>query len=226
MNVSLDRMRYWVRKELTGVESQAIGDDEIDELLNFSLWNIESEFPFRTKERCVHVDTVIGQAEYDLSAIIRLDAITSIAVIDSEGRRRKLSRTSRDWIDSNANFEEDEGFPTKYLRENNKITLFPVPTGEWEMVLHFRQSVASLAEGQVETTGLPRNWDEIVISGAVWRGLKAQNRYEEMNIAMGVTGRLINMATPVEEKEERDSRFARVQVIHEFPDDPSSYPEY
>ena len=226
MSVSLDRMRYWVRKELTGNESQAMGDDDIDELLNFSLWNIEAEFPFRTKERCVHVDTVDGQAEYDLSSIIRLDAITSIALIDDNGRRHKLSRITRDWIDSNANFEADKGFPSRYLRENNKLTLYPTPNGVWKMALHFRQSVASLIEGEVVTTGLPRNWDEIVISGAVWRGLKAQNRYEEMNIAMGVTGRLINMATPVEAKEERDSRFARIQVIHEFPEEPFTSPEY
>lgn len=218
--VELERMIYWVRKEITGTASQEINDEDVVDLLNFSLWNIEAEFDFKTREQLRYTTLVEGQSQYDISGIERFDAITSLAVIAQQGARHKLSRTTRDWLDSNANFERDRGFPTRYIREADTLTLHPVPSQELELELHFRQGVESLTKSSVTVTGLPRNWDEIVIAGAVWRGLKAHGApLERIQTAVQTTSILIRSAKSVEEKETKDARWARLNVIWDHPED-------
>lgn len=220
MSLSLDRMIYWLRMELGVLDSEELGEDDAIDLLNMALWNVEGNFDFRTRERCAKTTLVIGQYQYDLSGVTRLDAIASISIIDADGQRHKLTRASRHWLDANANFEDDEGLPVRYLRERDLLTIHPKPDEALDLEINFRQGVADLVENGTAGTGLPRNWDEIIISGAVWRGWKTLKRdYEKAKEAATVTGALINMTRSVAAKEESDSRYARVNVIWEFPEE-------
>ena len=220
MSLTLDRMIFWFRKELGILGGQEVDDTDIVELLNMALWNVESNFKFHTRERCATTATVADQYLYDVSTITRLDSITSIAVVDDDGQRHKLSRTTRHWLDANANFSEDSGLPTRYLRERDILTLHPVPDDDYTLTVNHRRGVESLLQGTVEGTGLPRNWDEIVLSGAIWRGWKLiKGDYEKAKDAANVTGALITMSKSVEDKETVDSRFARLNVIWEFPEE-------
>lgn len=217
MSLSLERMRALVRKGLGGLDSNDIDNDDVDELLNISLWEMESKFPFRSMQSNFLESLVIDQYIYSIATIERLDAIESVAVIDDEtGKRTKLARMTRDWFD--ANFTEEEvGTPLRYMRENNCIYVYPIPDEVLDIEIHARQGVESLAEGTAESTTLPRNWDEIVVSGAIWRGHFFNEDYNLARQAKNFQVGLIHSAVPTEAKEEKDSRYAGLNVLTEWP---------
>lgn len=217
MSLTLTRMRELVRKGLGNLSTDNLSDDEVDEYLNMSLWALEDKYPFRTREKNTNTNLVIGQYIYDLSGITRLDAIESVAVAEDPEKRRKLARIDRNWWD--ANFElTNRGTPERYFRENNCIYVYPVPDEVLPLEIKHRQGVASLAASNT-TTGLPRSWDEIVVQGAIYRGHYYNEDYDQAQKALNFQIGLIKNAVPVEAKEEADSRYARVQVLTEWPDD-------
>lgn len=218
MSLSLERMRYRVREGLGGLSESDMDDTDVDELLNLSLWEIEDKFSFTTKRKRVETLLVVDQYIYDVTGIIRLDAIHSIAVIDSNGNRKKLARMTRDWLDENFQSEE-KGTPERYLREGCTLTVYPIPDEALDLEISVQQGVASLAEGTVEATGLPRNWDEIVVQGAIWRGHYFKEDYNLAQQAVNFQLGLIRNAVPVDVKEERDSRYAGLDVLTEWPVD-------
>jgi hypothetical protein len=107
------------------------------------------------------------------------------------------------------------------MREGNNLILYPTPdsdTGGLNLRISFKQGIASIAADSTGS-GLPRNWDEIVVAGAAWRGHKAKGDYNIAQQAANFQIGLIRSAVPVEAKEERDSRYARLNVIWEWPEE-------
>jgi hypothetical protein len=64
MSLPLDRMRALLRKGLGGLDEQDLPDTEADELLNMSLWELESRFDFKEKECLIQTPIVGGTYEY------------------------------------------------------------------------------------------------------------------------------------------------------------------
>lgn len=218
--ITLTRFRYQIRKEV-GRDSDDYPDDDVDEHINYALWELEDKFPFEVKETLFTTSLVEGQSEYSLSGLTTLDYLYSVATVNDEGVREKLARMTRDWFDNNVDQDDDEGWPQRYLRENKTLTIWPPPDSEADgenLELALRTSVASLAAG-ADTTGLPRNWDEILLHGAIWRAWKSFGDYAQAQQAYNFQIGLIRNATPTEAKEERDSRYARLDVIWEFPEE-------
>ncbi len=218
MTLTLDRMIALTRKGLGGLDSDDLSDVETIEYLNLALWDIEDKFPFKAKETEMRFPLVSTQFEYTLPAT--LDAISSLALLDSEGQRHKLERKSRAWMDENIDESGGNGTPTFYLREDTTLILYPIPDAILTMILTLKVSIESLLAGAVDETGLPRNWDILVVQGAVVFGHFFAGDYNESRQAAnfqitGVRSAVLNLA----KEEKADSRYARLNVIWDDPAD-------
>ena len=217
MSLSLDRMIALVRSGLGNLDEDDLDLEEVTEFLNMGLWELEDKFPFRAKESEMRFPLVEDQYEYTLPET--LDAISSLAVRDSEAQRHKLTRSSRAWFDENMDEDADGATPERYLREDTTLILWPIPNEILTMILTSKVSVRSLADGEVEATGLPRNWDELVVEGAIVRGHFYAGDYNEARMAANFQITKVRAAVLSLAKEEKaDSRYARLNVICDEPE--------
>lgn len=223
MSLSIERLRTLLRRGLGGVDDVDLPDAEADELLNLSLWSIEDTYPFRAKETTYSTELVEGQRVYSLLNLSRLDALQSIVVIDAENRRKKLSRATRSWFDENGTDNPDaRGMPSRYFRERISLYLDPIPSASevgYILEVAAKESVESVSSSGDSATGLPRNWDEIVLYGAIYRGRLLNSDHQEADRVLNIQLGLIRASVPTEAKEETDSRYARLDVLTEAPED-------
>jgi hypothetical protein len=216
MSLTLGDLRRLLRKSVGGLDSNDVSDAECDELLNISLWSIEDQFPFELKETVYSTPLVEGQAIYNLSGISKLDALYSIAVVDDDGDRIRLNRMTRTVYDETHSDEDAaQGFPAHYFREGAALYVEPTPSNEedgFTLELAVKESIDSLASGSQEATGLPRNWDEIVLQGAIGRFHNINQDYDLRDKAINYQLSLIRAIPTTEAKEETDSHHAGLQV--------------
>jgi hypothetical protein len=218
MSLTLARMRLLVRTGLAKLDDDAFTNVDIDELLNLSLWDIESRFPFESKETVYETVLVEDQFEYpidDTELALTLDAIFSISIVDSSGQRNKLARTTRHWIDENF-ADTNKTIPTRYLREGTTLILYPIPGPDEDgltLSISLLESIESILAGTKDTTGLPRNWDEIVVNGAIWRGHFYHGNIDKAIGAVNLHSRSVRDAVPTRKKEDADFRYARLEVL-------------
>lgn len=215
--LTLSDMMSLLRKGLGGLDATDMTDVEATRLLNLSLWELTDRFPFKEKECIVTATTVVGQRSYAIP--LSLDALISVAVYDKTSQQaHKLSRMGfDDFQELEDDNTTDEGIPTRYLRINAGLYLDPVPDDAYTIEMVIWRTITSLLSGTVDESGLPRNWDELVVEGAIVRGHFYNQDYnlarQAANFQIGKVRETINKTT----KAERDSRYAGLQVLHEDP---------
>ena len=221
MSLTLIQMRALLRTGLGGLSNTELINADADLYLNMGLWELSNNYPFEETETLFTATLVDGQGEYQLpSSIVSLH---SVALIDDQSQRQKLDRMTRDWYDLNYNSSvASRGTPEKYMREDTFLILNPDPNTAIAgntLSITVLKDVASLVSGSNDATGLPRNWDELVVKAAITKGHYFNEDYslarESHNFV--VTG--VRDAVPTLAKEERDSRFAGLDVAHEMPRD-------
>ena len=218
MSLTLARMQALLRKGLGGLDDTDLTNPEADEYLNLALWELEDKFPFRAKETEMRFPLVVDQFEYSIPATT--DAISSLALIDADGQRHKLVRKSRDWMDENIDEFGTGATPTFYLREDTTLILYPIPAAVLTVIITLKVSVTSLLTGAVTETGLPRNWDVLVVQGAIMHGHIFAGDYNEARQIANFQLTAVRSAVLSLSKEEKaDSRYARLNVIDSFPED-------
>lgn len=218
MSLSLDDMRDLLREGAGNLTEDEMPDDKTDLLLNMSLWEIEDRFDFESKKKRFRFETVQSTSTYSLSNLNSPNSIRSVAIILDDGQRFKLARMTRDWYDENVQLSSDaETQPTKYLREGDCVFFNVDPDDAYLVEIGLQEGVESLVEGTTETTGLPRNWDELVVQGAIWKAhyfAEDYNRAEQAaNFQVGGVRQAVLQVT----KEESDSRYAGLGVLWEEP---------
>jgi len=177
-------MRVLVRKGLGGLDSTDLSDTDLDEMLNMSFWELEDKYPFEAKETVFTSTLVTDKFEYDLSGLTTLDALVSISWVDSNGESFKLENMTRGMFDTlfnDATSTTVSGPPEQFLREGSVLTIWPPPSSDENaqtLRLALKESVATLSGG-ADTTGLPRNWDELVVFGAIARGHILNGDYDK-----------------------------------------------
>jgi hypothetical protein len=222
--MSLDQaaLRRLLRKGLGNLDSTDLSNADSDELLNISLWEIEDQFPFELKETVYTAALVEDQYEYDLSGISALDAIVSISYLDENGVSVVLDRMTRkiyDDVFDDASVNTIAGDPEMYLREGNVLTIWPPPDNDLDgntLRLAMKESVASITSSG---TGLPRNWDQIILQGAIALGHNFNQDYDLRDKAENFKLSKLRATVTTESKEEEDSRYAGLEVAWDRPED-------
>jgi hypothetical protein len=127
--------------------------------------------------------------------------------------------TEAERVDS-VNDPDKRGMPLTYFRRNRTLVLDPVPFASgWTLEILTWKSVESLIDDPTATVGLPRNWHELVVEGAVVRGHFYNEDYNIAQQASNFQNSKIRSAVSTNTKEDRDNRFAGVKVQHDHPDD-------
>lgn len=221
MSLTLDEMRSLLRRGLGGLSSTELTDADSDLYLNMSLWELEARYPFESTESTGTIALVDGTRIYDLSTLTRFDAITSIAVVQTSNKRKKIRRMTRDTYDTVYNSSAgSKGEPEFYFREDTNLYVWPTPDsviGGQNLEISFRQQVQSLLEGSVDSVGLPRDWAELVVEGAIARGHLYNQDYNLSREITNLQISKIRTSVPTVSKEERDSRYAGLKVQWDEP---------
>ncbi len=220
--LTVTRMRVLVRRGLGGLDSSDLTDVDLDEMLNLSLWELEDKYPFEAKETVFTSSLVEDKFEYDLSGLTSLDALTSVSWIDTNGESKKLESMTRNVFDTlfdDGTSNSPSGRPEQFLREGSVLTVWP-PPGSDEDALTLRlallESVATLSGG-ADTTGLPRNWDELVVFGAISRGHIFNSDYDKAREVRDFQVGITRSTVSTEAKEQEDARWAGLDVAHSRP---------
>lgn len=223
MSLSLDEMRSLVRRGAGGLDEDDLPDADADLLLNMSLWELEDRFPFKSKEQRYRFTMVVGQSTYNLNVLTTPIAIRSVAILttptdDSAANttRMKLARMDRAWYDENVALGTDlQAQPTRYMREDNCLYFNKDPDDTYLVEVNLQEGVASLLVGTNEVTGLPRNWDELVVQGAIVRQHFYNEDYQLARQAANFQVGGVRQAVLNQAKDEGDSRYAKLNVMWE-----------
>ena len=220
--LTLLQMRKLVRDGLGGLDEQDLPDTDLDMLLNMSYWELESRFPFEEKNARTEFVTVVGTDEYSIGALelasaTLLDAIQSISVIQND-QSYKLQRMTEDYYDELYSANTDErAIPRYYLRRDDSIVLWPVPDEVYTMRLFYLKTLQAILVGSVEILNFPREWDELVVEGAVTRGHYYRQDYQLARESENFRVAKLRTASTTHAKEEEDSRYAGLVVQWDEP---------
>lgn len=223
VGLTLQEMRDLVRKGMGGLSVQQMPDPEVDRYLNMSFWEQEFNLDFKEKECRVEFQTTEGENRYQLpdpDDTIDLEAIQSVMILDEDDNTYDLTRmTERKWDDLYSHPDDDaHALPARYLREDETMVLHPTPDrSDYTVRLFFLKSLQELIAEEHEKLDLPRNWDEIVVEGAVWRAHFYNGDYNLARQAMNFQIGQVRSATSVRAKEEDDSRYAGLDVAWDDP---------
>lgn len=212
MTVDLANMRHRCWKAL-GFEDEDpdLPVADIDIALNESYWEIQDKFPFREKEKTVRFDVIAGTRSYDMPE--PYEALQSLAIKDANtGQFTNLERMSTDEYENR--YDEDDsaqGPPTHYTRENCFVRLWPTPDQVYTLSMKRLITLEDLST-LANVPEIPRAWWEIIRFGGIWRLFIDYGDFSRANQIKSHQVSLINSMVPVASKEERDSRWAGVEV--------------
>lgn len=199
-------------RRVTGEDVDDISDDDVTLLLNESWWEIMDKFNFREKESTGTFPTIIGTVNYPTPKpfeAIRQISIQDIDTLQHYKLERMLPSTYENYVnDDPSQFD----FPTKYVREGCLIRLWPTPDNIYNITIKYLTVLPDLDQVLFPTPPIPQVWGEIIKMGGIWRRFRDIGDVTRMTIYTNVQVRLINSTSPVETKEEYDSKEARLEV--------------
>jgi len=218
-------MRDLVRQGLGGLDEEDIGDPEVDRLLNLSYWDLEARFPFEEKDFRVSFVLTVDQDEYSIVDDLEtpndvfLEALQSLGMFgdptsDDQFQSYPMQRMTESEYDKirNTRPDDNQGRPEMYLRRDETIVFFPIPDKAYTASVYFKKTLKSLKYREIEALNFPREWDEIVVEGAITRGHYYAQDYTLAQQAEDFRVSHVRTAVPVEGKEEEDSHYAGLNV--------------
>lgn len=214
--ISVDQLIVKLRRA-TGVDEDD-PDWTIPDLLlvlNQSWWEILNKFDFREKESSYTITTVEGTYTYPVDNL--QEAFLSASIINPiTMQSNKLDPMSiaffQETYNDNALIQiQYQGQPNLYYRNGSDLILYPVPDQPYTIKAQMLLSLADLASGNYPD--IPREWDELVLYGAVWRVFLETGDVLRADYFVNHQTRLINNTVPVQSKEETDfTRTAKLRT--------------
>lgn len=215
MSLTVTQMRTLVRRGLGGLDVTDLPDADCDLYLNLALSELGAKFRFEEKEEIWTSETIADVYEYLLAGITNLDALQSVALVTDDGDGSKLVRMSREQLDNWFSTTET-GQPKYFLREGNVLTLWPIPDAVYTIRVATLLNIDELL-GASDTSGLPPNWDELIVEGAIQRGHIYNEDYILAQQLGNITIGKVRQAVETQSKEEQDSGSAGLDVMWEAP---------
>ena len=222
MTIELAALRTELREHLGYGDENALADGsrvlkdtDADLLLNRSFWELLNKFPFREKEKSSTLVTVAGTEFYTLP--VSFEAIRGVSIQDSTTLDwTPIDRMTEDVFERNRSASTDaRGLPTGYFRQGEGILLQPVPDLVYTLRFHYWITLADLATGNIDPL-IPAVWHEVILFGAVYRGLIRAKEYQGGNNVRAHQLTLLNSIVPTEAKEEFDSSRAGIELPTEL----------
>ena len=164
MSLSLSVLRQDLREHL-GVDETDLPDADADRLLNRAWWPMAAQIRFNEKDAEHTFTTVAGQQDYSFPSAS--DAIERVVVREPQGQTWEPLVKIDDWNMFERQDDDEDAFPAYYSRRGNEFILWPVPDEEYEVKVKYQQTLSDL---QASGPGVPQEWHEVILWGAVSRG--------------------------------------------------------
>lgn len=214
MSFTLDQFRADLRNHL-GMDNIDLPQNSTttvtgaDSLLNRSYWNLVSLLKFNAAEEEYSLTTVINQREYDIS--VDEESIQRVIILDrnDEDNYSFLIKID-DWNMYPLRQDESIGTPTHYARRNDQLILHVKPDDEYTIRVKYLKTLDDI---QTSGAGLPRQWDEVILMGAIERGFYLRGDLNRANHFHNVWANLVNTLPSDTEKEMEDVRYSGFKVI-------------
>ena len=223
--LTLQQMRNLLRKGLGGLSESDLSDIDADLLLNMSFWELSSKFPFEEKNLRTTFSTVAGTENYSISAEINapgavvLEAIQGMSVLDSEGKSHPLQRATEAFLEEEYSTATSyRSRPTHYVRRDDLIRLWPIPDDVYTIRVLMLRTLDTMVYLSIEQTGLPQEWDELTVEGAITRGHFYSQDYNLAQQAQNFQTMKVRTAQSTHAKEEEDSRYAGLVIQWDEPE--------
>lgn len=201
-------------REHLGVDDTELSDENAALLLNRSYWQLLDTYPFREKEVTASFSTTAAINLYAVPSPFEALRSLSITNLDSDALIPLERMTQKLYDQTFVDSEDDEDFPQKYYREKNCIKLWPTPDDAYVITIRYWTVLDDLDETDtLDSPGIPQNWHEIILYGALWRGYLRFGDIVRSERVKGTHAGMINSAIPTEAKEERDSPTAGIEVL-------------
>lgn len=211
MSIDVDTLISDLRDHL-GVDSGDPGWDNTGclRVLNRSLWELLNKFNFREKETSYSFSSIVGTRDYivpgDFEALKLISIEDLLTFKHTPLARTDITVYERDYVNSTDFY----GKPTKYLRYNNFIRLQATPDNVYNLTVYNLLTLQDLQSGG--SVDIPREWDELILQGGVYRGYKILGDYTRAMLARRDQADLVDSTVPVESKEENDSPLSGLDV--------------
>ena len=163
MSLSLADLRSDLRIH-TG-KGASLSDGEADQLLNRAWWPLAAQLKFSEKDAEFTFTTVSGTQEYSFPS--DSDSVQRVVVYDSDSQEWVPLVKQDDWNMFAKQDNDEDAFPVYYSRRNDQFIFFPVPDDEYDVRVKYQQTLADL---QTSGPGVPQEWHEVILWGAVARG--------------------------------------------------------
>lgn len=186
--------------------------EDADRFINRSALELFNKVKLKLTEVTVEFDCIAGQKTYHLPE--DFSSLITIAVKDpGDFAYSRLNRMiHREYVDLYVDDDSAQTKPTHYIREGDIIRFYPTPEQIYTFLLKYHTSPALFSTTNTSITGLPEEYEEVILYGAVYRGFFQLNDYERAIAIRGNVRDLMKSLETVEEEEERDSPLAGLDV--------------
>lgn len=163
-------MRSEVRDAL-GVDATDLDNPATDLLLNRALWDILNKLDFKVEDKRTSLSTVAATRTVAFAGD-QIESIRNISILDPNSQL--VTSLKKVAVKEYENMRDEdplnEGQPEYYYLEGTDIFLHPVPDAVYTLTVISEQTVADLNDTTELTSTLPKEVDEIITLGAIWRG--------------------------------------------------------
>jgi hypothetical protein len=195
-------------------------------LLNQSWWEIIDKFQFREKEFTATFATTAGTRNYEVPQ--PFEALRQVSITDSsDSQHIKLLRMIPNVYENVYNEDSSQqDIPTQYVREGCMIRLWPTPDQAYTITLKYMSVLPDLSTTNYTIPTVPQVWGECILYGAVWRQYARLGDLTRSAFFKNLQVGLINSTSPVETKEEYDSKESGLNAMRSNGRRYGYYPSY
>lgn len=210
MSIDLSTMVNDLRSHI-GVKSNhpEFSDDACKLLLNRAFWDMLNKIDFKEKEVSATFQTEAGTYFYTLP--IALEALLRVSAVTEQGQHVIVMKSDTFTYESKQD-DTVTGFPTMYVHHDSGIILHPTPDAAYTIWIYYLYSLEDLDFTNLTSTGLPRNTDEMVLYGGIYRGFLKLKDFQSANVFLSLYDKaIVEFVNP--ERKGNDDKFAGVDVM-------------
>lgn len=186
-------------------------DAAVDLFINFSYMALLEKYAFREKEVVTTLNTIAGVRNHNMPD--PHDGLRQIDILDpvSEQHTRLIPMTVHDYTSRWNEADDQQAFPTHYVRESCLFRLWPTPDAVYKLTVRYWGILADLSD-QNNTIDVPTIWYEPIKYGAIARCFISLKDFENAAQIQQWQTKLIEDIIPIQTKEEEDYHEAGVEV--------------
>lgn len=207
MSLTLSLLREDLRTHL-GVDESDLPDAAADRLLNRAWWPMAAQLRFNEKDAEYTFTTVAGTEAYSFPS--DSDAVERVVIQESPNSKWEPVNKIDDWTMFGKEDDDNTGVPSYYSRRDNEFIFFPIPDDEYPVRVKYQRTLSDI---ESSGPGVPQEWHEVILWGAVSRGFFVLGDWTRGKDAQAQQAIFLATLSTQEERESFDRPMAGLTVL-------------